>query len=226
MERVTAGWLRARASEAGYPVSGDNFDGFRTWGVVPEPDDDGLYPADALQAIVRARELGAEPGLKMLYRRVVRLRCEGFPVPDAKLVDALAKTAATLQRPARTMTAVRQVRARVGNPTATKPSRRAAARERLEGWQPPPPERWREVMSRVIAEAVGARFGLWCYLGGAILHHANLAEDELTGIPLHDVVALLAVHDAAAALANADAGWPEPRIAGPIVGRLATIEDH
>lgn len=222
MDRVTAGWLRDQVGKHGFSVSGDNFQEFVAWGIVPEQGDDGLYPLSALQTMIRARQLGAEIGSKMLYRRVVQLRCEGCPIPDAKLVLALVRTATTMRRPARTMAAVRQMRVRLADPSAEKPSRRAAARERAIVWKPPTPDRWKDILYHASSEYIGAQIGFWCYSAGTIRELARIAHDDLANVPIYDVVSLIAVNDTSATLANVVAGRLEPPKTGPIFGRSET----
>ncbi len=199
MDRLTARQLRDRAG-----VSWRQLRDFRAAGVVGEPDESGRWSAEAVAALVRARELERVEGVRPLPRRVVRLRCEGFPVTGDKLRDAMRAIAPTVPQPVRTMRRLLRARRLLAEPTlAALPPREQARRERA-AWQPPPPERWVDTLNRSNPEAVGWRFWQWCLAVQWARERTRGTPDDVMDIPLEEAVLLFAIQDIAAVLDTAD----------------------
>ena len=183
--------LRDRAAEAGFPVSGEQFRDYRAWGLLPEPDGDGRWSEETSARLIRIRELGGS--VRQMPRRVILLRCEGFPVPADNLRDAMGAVARTIPTPARSMKQVLRVRRRTGEPAAPAPSQRQAR----AAWKPPPPGQWPDILRRATREDIETRAGLWCYLT-AVLRSPPFTDDAVRSIPLEEVLTMLAIQDIAA----------------------------
>lgn len=183
--------LRERAAEEGFPVSGEQFHKYRTWGLLPEPDADGRWSEDWIARLIRIRELGGS--VRQVPRRVILLRCEGFPVPAENLRDAMCAVARTIPTPARSMKQVLRVRRRSGEPAAPAPSQRQAR----AAWRPPPPGQWVDILRRASREDIEARAGFWCYFTAA-LRSPPFGDDPIREIPLEEVVTIFAIQDIAA----------------------------
>ncbi len=86
--RLSASRIRELAGEEHeHPVSHAQFRRFREWGLLPEPDADGLYPLSTLAALLAA--LGC-PIYDMARRTLcLRLAWQRFPVPGAIICRAM-----------------------------------------------------------------------------------------------------------------------------------------
>jgi hypothetical protein len=91
--------LRLQSGARGYPVNHDQFQRFRKWGLIPEPDGDGRWPAEVLDRLI---EIRSHP-LRQLPRRVLALRENylHFPVPPDKIRQAAAATVPGIDAPVR-----------------------------------------------------------------------------------------------------------------------------
>src|SRR5438132_1309070 len=89
-ERLSEWKLRQEAEALGVRVTGQQFRRYQEWGLIPDSVDGG-WTAETVGRLVEIRKLGKQ--IRSLPRRVVFLRRDyaRFPVPTAKLRDAMAE---------------------------------------------------------------------------------------------------------------------------------------
>lgn len=195
MTRLTQPELCAMASAAGYPASGEQFLERLKWGLIPPPGDDGRWSADAAKALIRAQQLWTEERVHQLPRRALRMRCEGFPIPDENVLDALRAVAPTIDQPSGKMKTTVWARQVLADPASItrkqKPKRRPV--------RVPSPSTWNDLLRRTTVEAVTKRFWVWCHVASALRSLPFRPEDKISDVPVEELVTLLAVQDLAVA---------------------------
>jgi hypothetical protein len=194
MTRLTQSGLCTAASNEGYPVSGEQFHERLEWGLLPQPDEDGKWDAEVARALIRAQQLWTNESVHALPRRALRMRCEGFPIPDEKVLAALRAVAPTIQQPSRKMKATAWARQILANPAAI-----ARKRNRIRpSERPPAASTWKDLLNRINVEAVAKRTWVWCHVASALRSLPFRPEDEVGEIPIEELMTLLAVQDLAA----------------------------
>jgi hypothetical protein len=213
-----SGWaLRCRAAKTpGNPISARQFNDARRWGAIPDPDDQGRWPAQAARWLERFAALGET--VRPLPRRILRLRCElsDVPVPHATLREAMLAIRPTIKAPGRKMKQIDVACVKWGRFSAgliedemlaalVSPKREAV-------WLPPESGRWDELL-----RTGPTIFFAWC-MGQAFYEHAPILafarhwESELAGqiekIPIEERMTILTIRNIAVCL---ERGWCMPK---------------
>lgn len=200
-EGLSASALRRSAEERGYPVTHRQFADYRRWGLLPEPDADGHWPASVVDRLVRIRELGQrEPGKRLptLPRRVLTLRREFWPeqtIPPESVRDAMRAILPTIAASAQKMRRLQRAAAWLERnqmyPTAnpTKAPR----------WTPPPRADWDVLLREVNLEHPESQrrfdevIGLQDYHAALLAHETVGTGYDVGDIPPEERVTLLTV---------------------------------
>lgn len=197
MERLTARQLRDAAGREGYPVSGRQLTDFREAGLLPEPDEDGRWPAAAVEVLVRVRQLGKVPGLRPLSRRAIRLWMEGQPISPEHLKQAVLDVARTLTSPERKMVRVRRAWRWLGDLEYRSLSPRS--RKRIDPAEAllPKHDQWRAILEQTEPMEIAERIGRLAYLAGAMKPREVEPVEYVADVPVEEIVVLMLIQELA-----------------------------
>jgi hypothetical protein len=98
--RLSAWGIRlAVEAISGRAVSDPQFKGMWAWGLIGQPDADGLWPRKVVERVVRIQELADRA--RFFPRRVIRLQAESldFQIPSSKLRDAMVALLPSIAAP-------------------------------------------------------------------------------------------------------------------------------
>ena len=205
-EQISSWALRQKAEEQGPSVNGKQFENYRGYGLLGEPDANDRWPArlaDRINDIQKAKAV-ARP----LARRVVLLRRDyvDFPVPADKVREAMEEMLPTIKRPSTKMKRVH--RACIGYGRFLQKGLLGSKQPRIKSsWKLPKSEAWSTVLEGAASERFAAQIGGIYHLAGALSeHHSSFKENavDLFDISFEELVTLIAVRqlDLAAATAT------------------------
>ncbi|MGC8669490.1 MAG: hypothetical protein ACP5VE_15390 [Chthonomonadales bacterium] len=155
--------LRMRAEkELGGQISHKQFQLYRQWGLIPEPNAEGRWEEDVARRLVEIRR--AEKECRSLPRRVILLRKDftRFPVPTAIVVKAMLEITPTIVSPARKMKRIHKAVTKFSDYNAlfafVIPKRIPTGCL----WRPPTqPERWIQILNEWEVRTHDGREVLW-----------------------------------------------------------------
>lgn len=206
MKQQLSGWkLRTEAEVRHAPVSHKQFEGYRRWRLIPDPEDGG-WPPETVDRLVQIRKL--EDKARPLWRRAILLHARSYPVAPNALREAMLRTLPTIKAPKRKMwriDALIQWEARkLEDPTypgmfSSKPARRTD--DFME------PGKWNGILGRrdIDDELFAEHTSTMCYFALGLKQSAKSTPLDISSIPDEEVIILLTVRQLAGLAVRAEA---------------------
>ncbi len=185
--------LRAEAEDRDVPVSHKQFEGYRKWGLIPDPEDGGWLPA-TVDRLIRIRKLKDQT--RPLWRRAILLHAQYYPVAPRALREAMLRTLPTIKAPKRKMrridAVIRWEAKKLEDPAYagmmwSKPARRTD--DFME------PNKWKTILGRrdFDDKLFAAHSSTMCYFAIGLKHGAQGTGLDISSIPDEEVIILLTV---------------------------------
>jgi hypothetical protein len=180
--------LRQAAENQGVPVSHQQFQSYRRWGLIPEPSEDrGRWPQSVVERLIKIRCLHDE--VRPLPRRVLRLRSEPefADIPAEHLRDAMLAVLPTITAPVRKLRWIDDAvhalpgfggrrHARAGRPRRTE---------------------WETLLRTADLDVLVNRMAGHVHLLASLNEYGKGTAHDLRDIPLEEQIVLLTIRDVA-----------------------------
>lgn len=206
MKQRFSGWkLRAEAEAREVPVSYKQFQGYRKWLLIPDPEDGG-WPTEMVDRLIQIRKL--EVQARPLWRRAILLHARYYTVAPSALRAAMLRTLPTIKAPKRKMrriNAVIQWEARkLEDPAYAGMVRSEPMGSTDDSMEP---GKWKGILGRrdVDDELFGAHASTMCYFALGLKHSAKSTQLDVSSIPDEEVIMLLTIRQLAGLAKGAEA---------------------
>lgn len=193
-----SGWkLRAEAEARDVPVSHKQFQGYRKWLLIPDPEDGG-WPPETVDRLIQIRKL--EQQARPLWRRAILLHAKGYPMDPRMLRRAMLRTLPTIKAPKRKMrridAAVQWEAKKLEDPAYAGFARAEPMTSTDDSMDP---AKWKAILGRkdVDDELFGAHSSTMSYFALALRHAADRPQLDISSIPDEEVIILLTVRQLA-----------------------------
>lgn len=186
---LTAGAVRYRARRRGAALSERQWQGFREWGLIPEPGADGWDEA-VVSRLVAVDALGAT--VRSLPRRVLLLDDPAYPRSPALTRRAMRRVIPTIRQPVRKLERMR--RARQWWSEGPRRSSRSRSTQQLAAVLPP--AQWPTLLDTVPDELFGGWSQSAYYFASALVSVTAGTDRDITDIPPEERHILVTVLDA------------------------------
>lgn len=191
---MTAGFtryqLRARAKDLGIAVRYGQFATYIAKGLLPDPEAEAWVEEEIVPRFLRIHAL--EATVRSLDRRVVVLALERYPVPAAKLRDAMVGMLPTIKAPARKMARI-EAASQWFSGRFRDTSALGARAVLPAAWRPPPPAAWGTVLREADPDVFAHRLGLEQYHAALLATFGKGTPHALTDLPPEEKLVLLMV---------------------------------
>ncbi len=192
-QRFTEWRLRAEAEKRDVSVSYKQFQGYRKWRLIPDPEDGG-WPPDTVDRLVQIRKLADQA--RPLWRRAILLHARYYPVTPNALRKAMLRTLPTIKAPKRKMrridALIRWEARKLEDPAYagilwSKPVTRTD--DFME------PGKWKSILGRrdIDDKLFAAHTSTMCYFAIGLKHGTKGSRLDISSIPDEEVVILLTV---------------------------------
>ncbi len=192
-QRLTEWKLRAGAEKSAYPVSYKQFQGYRKWLLIPDPEDGG-WPPKMVDRLIKIREL--EEHARPLWRRAILLQAKGYPMDPSALRRAMLRTLPTIKAPKRKMrrvdAVIRWEARKLEDPTyagSIRPKRMRLTHDFME------PSKWKGILDRtdVDDKLFSAHASTMCFFAFGLKHGTKGTRLDISSVSDEEVIILLTI---------------------------------
>lgn len=177
--------LRNSARLAGFFLNYDQLDAYREWGLLPEPDATGRWPAETVERLHHIHML--QGGMRSLARRVLWLRFNDplfRDIPAEKVRTAMIEILPTISAGEWKMRFVHRER---------------PVRQRTDPWKPVPRSRWDTMLVTIPDDMLPALIEEWSeeakHLPEPVSADVGNGTKKVVAIPFEERFTLMAIHD-------------------------------